>query len=115
MGYCPPGVSFFNVWKDHGISDCFMDTVSTTIISGHLLIFGSVQLWMYNKYGSRVSRHSIPPSSLYVVQLLMTIFISVLAIVKFILQAVVLNNGAIYGYMVSKLTIIKYWNNFTNL
>uniref|UniRef100_A0A224XIP0 ATP-binding cassette sub-family B member 6 n=1 Tax=Panstrongylus lignarius TaxID=156445 RepID=A0A224XIP0_9HEMI len=100
MGYCPPGVSFFDIWKDHGISDCFMDTTSTSIISGHLLIFGSAQLWMYNKYGSRISRHSIPPSTLYIVQLLMTIFISVLAIFKFILQAVVLNNGAIYGYMV---------------
>ncbi|KAK9504939.1 hypothetical protein O3M35_009106 [Rhynocoris fuscipes] len=100
MGYCPPGVSFFHIWKDHGISDCFMDTVSTSIIAGHLLIFGSAQLWMYAKYGSRVSSHSIPPSTLYIVQILMTVFISILALFKFILQAVVLNQGVIYGYMI---------------
>lgn len=101
MTYCPPGVHIWDVWVDHGTSQCFMDTVTSSVIAGFILIAGGVQLWMYKKYGTEVSNNHLVKSCLYRFQIFVTLLVPLLEIVRFILQATVLNDKHIYGYMVS--------------
>ncbi|XP_069668711.1 ATP-binding cassette sub-family B member 6 isoform X2 [Periplaneta americana] len=100
MLYCPPNTTFSEVWVNHGTSQCFMETITMAVSAGFLLLFGSAQLWMYKKYGTRVSQLSLPYSKLYYVQLFFTFFLPALAIVRLILQGTVFHDRVIYGYMI---------------
>lgn len=49
MEYCPPNVTLGEIWVDHGISQCFMETASAALIGGFLLVFGLAQVIMYKR------------------------------------------------------------------
>lgn len=85
---------------NHGVSKCFMDTVSTAVISLYLIIFGSIQLWMYRKYGTDANESTLPKSKLYNLQKFILYFVPFLSILRIILQATILDDGMVYGYMV---------------
>ncbi|XP_014205257.1 ATP-binding cassette sub-family B member 6, mitochondrial [Copidosoma floridanum] len=110
MSYCPPNATFGEIWYNHGLSKCFMDTVSSSVVALYLFIFGTAQLLMYKRYGSDVDANSLPRSKLYTLQKFLHIFIVLLSIVKIVLQDTVLGDQQIYGYMVVSaiLTIIVY-------
>lgn len=59
MEYCPPNVTLGEVWVDHGISQCFMETVSGAIIGGFLIICGIMQIVMYKRYVKSSSTSAI--------------------------------------------------------
>lgn len=101
MEYCPPNVTLNEVWVDHGISQCFMETVSSTIIGLFILVFGSTQIVMYKRYATEVM--DVRPSKLFAVQIFFTLFIPFMAIIRFFLQAFFFEGGQIYGYMVVAL------------
>lgn len=101
MRYCPLNVTLGEVWINHGTSQCFMETLTVSITAGLLFLFGSAQLWIYRKYGTQLAQLSVPRSKLYHAQIFFTFLLPVLAAVRFILQATVLNGGIVYGYMVS--------------
>lgn len=106
MRYCPLNITFTDIWINHGVSKCFMDTISTSIIFLYLIIFGSIQLWMYRKYGtdnnaiSDADENALPRSKLYNLQKFILYFVPFLSILRIILQATVLDDGIVYGYMV---------------
>lgn len=102
MSYCPQNVTFGEIWVAHGISKCFTDTIITSILTIYLLAFGSAQLWIYRKYGTQVNPHTIPKSKLYNLQKIFLYIIPLLSLARIILQATVLNDKKIYGYMVSE-------------
>lgn len=102
MKFCPPNVSLSDFWLNHGISHCFMDTVSSSVITGFLLIFGSIQLIMYKKYATPIEADRIAASSLYNFQIFLHTFVPALALVRFMLQATVYHDAIIYGYMVRR-------------
>lgn len=108
--YCPPNITFTDIWVKHGMSKCFMDTVSTSIISLYLLIFGTIQLWMYRKYGTETNASLLPKSKLYIVQKFFLYFVPILSILRLILQGTILDEKKIYGYMIltTVLTVIIY-------
>ncbi|KAJ8980819.1 hypothetical protein NQ317_000552 [Molorchus minor] len=110
ISYCPPGINIWDVWVNHGTSQCFMDTLSTSVLAGFILIAGTIQLCMYRKYGTEVAPNHLSRSKLYYVQIFFTLLLPVLEIVRFILQATVYNNKAVYGYMIVSLilTIFAY-------
>ncbi|KAK5638748.1 hypothetical protein RI129_013043 [Pyrocoelia pectoralis] len=110
MLYCPPNVNISDIWIDHGTSKCFMDTVSTSIIGGFLLLAGTIQLMIYRKYGTELPHSELSKSSLYGVQIFFTLLIPVLEVVKFSLQATILGDKQIYGYMILSLvlTLLAY-------
>ncbi|KAL1123651.1 hypothetical protein AAG570_002727 [Ranatra chinensis] len=101
MGYCPQNISIYTVWVDHGISECFIDTLSAVVIGAYLLLFGSAQLWMYAKYGSphhmTVQRRD---RFLFAVQLFLTFLLAILPVVGFLVNVYMKNHGAVYGYMI---------------
>lgn len=107
MLYCPEGIKITDIWVHHGISDCFMDTVSTLWMALFLFIFGLAQLWMYKKYGSPVALQSLPTSWLYLLQMFLTMMLSVIIIIKFVLQVVLINHGHFYGYMVFSTVVMS--------
>lgn len=100
MKYCPPNITFNDIWIDHGVSKCFMDTISISIISLYLIIFGSIQLWIYHKYGTETDESTLPRSKLYNLQKFVLYFVPILSIIRIILQATILDDGMVYGYMV---------------
>lgn len=100
MKYCPPNITLSDVWVNHGISECFMDTVSYTATLSILLIFGTLQLLMYMKYSTRVNNAQVNKSKLYIMQICFTILIPVLSVVRFTLQATYFKEHDLYGYMV---------------
>ena len=109
MEYCPKDTPINIVWINHGISECFMNTVSSAVIGGFLLIFGTLQLFMYHKYAIEIERTQIGKSKLYVFQLLLLIVVPILAVIRFILEGFIFDGHVLYGYMVSnKRTNIKY-------
>lgn len=111
MLYCPPNVTLSQIWINHGISHCFMDTVSTSIMCGFLIIFGTLQLLMYRKYATPITDlNQISKSHLYKLQIFLLCFLPLLALIRFTLMAFVYKNGAIYGFMIlsTLLTIFMY-------
>lgn len=106
MTYCPANITFTDIWVEHGMSKCFMDTVSIIVISSYLLIFGTIQLWMYRKYGSESNITLLPKNKLYIVQKFFLYLVPILSIVRIILQGTILDDNKIYGYMV--MNVIQY-------
>ncbi|XP_034832420.1 ATP-binding cassette sub-family B member 6 [Maniola hyperantus] len=103
MEYCPPNVTLGEIWIDHGISQCFMETASAGIIGGFLIVCGLMQIVMYRRYATEVV--DVRSSKLFMVQLFFTLFVPVLAVVRFLLQAFVFKGGHIYGYMILALVV----------
>lgn len=106
MLYCPPNITLSEVWVDGGTSQCFMDTVSNSVTGGWLLLFGLIQLWIYYKYGTKVSGASLPKSQLYGLQIMFLALLPLLCIVRFAVQATLINGNVVYGYMVSKIQYV---------
>lgn len=82
------------------MSRCFMDTLVVGILSLYILIFGTIQLWMYHKYGTEIHSHALPKSKLYNIQKFMLYFVPTLCGVRIVLQLTLFDNPTIYGYMV---------------
>ncbi|XP_029043529.1 ATP-binding cassette sub-family B member 6 [Osmia bicornis bicornis] len=110
FSYCPPNITFTDIWVQHGMSKCFMDTVSTSIISLYLLIFGTIQLGMYRKYGTEINAGLLSKSKLYIGQKFFLYFVPILSIIRIILQGTILDDKKIYGYMIltTVSTVIVY-------
>ncbi|PSN53264.1 ATP-binding cassette sub-family B member 6 [Blattella germanica] len=105
MRYCPPNVTLNEIWINHGTSQCFMETVSVSVTAGLFFIFGSAQLWIYKKYATQIWESPLPISKLFIAQIFFTFLLPILAIVRFILQATVLNGGAVYWYMILSVVL----------
>nr|XP_033335855.1 ATP-binding cassette sub-family B member 6, mitochondrial [Megalopta genalis] len=110
MTYCPPNITFTEIWVNHGMSKCFMDTINTVAISLYLLIFGTIQLWMYRKYGTENSASSLPKNKLYILQKVLLYFVPILSVLRIIFQGTILDDKKVYGYMIltTGLTVIVY-------
>ncbi|XP_068633217.1 ATP-binding cassette sub-family B member 6 [Battus philenor] len=103
MEYCPPNVTLSEIWVDHGISQCFMETISAIFIGGFLLMFGLFQIVMYKRYATEII--DARSSRWFAVQLFFTLFVPVLAVIRFLLQAFIFKGGHIYGYMILALVV----------
>ncbi|XP_054747733.1 ATP-binding cassette sub-family B member 6 [Anastrepha obliqua] len=106
MLYCPPNVTFSQIWINNGISHCFMDTVGNAVASGFILLLGTVQLLMYRKYATRNDPTHITKSRLYALQLFLLFFFPMLALLRFFLNARIYNDHAVYGYMILSTALI---------
>lgn len=79
-----------------------MDTVTSSVIAGYLLIFGTIQLLMYRKYAIPIEDPTqISRSKLYYFQIFLLLLVPTLAATRFILQGFVYEGARIYGFMVS--------------
>ncbi|KAH8382638.1 hypothetical protein KR009_004511 [Drosophila setifemur] len=107
MLYCPPNVTLSEVWTQHGISHCFMDTVGPAVYGGFLILFGCIQLLMYRKYATPITNPAqISKSRLYAVQLFLLFLLPVLALIRFLMNARVYPDSAVYGYMIFSTVMV---------
>ncbi|XP_017031761.1 ATP-binding cassette sub-family B member 6 [Drosophila kikkawai] len=109
MRYCPPNVTLSEVWTQHGISHCFMDTVGPAVYGGFLLLFGCIQLLMYRKYATRITDPTqISRSRLYALQLFLLLLLPVLAAIRFLLNARIYTDSTVYGYMLFSTGVVCF-------
>ncbi|XP_055301610.1 ATP-binding cassette sub-family B member 6-like isoform X2 [Sitodiplosis mosellana] len=92
--YCPPEVKFSDIR-----SNCFLDTLAVSILTGFIVIFGFLQLIKYWRYAKPVSDTS--SSMLYYFQIILLTIIPSLSIVDV---------THLYGYtfLVSSLTCLSF-------
>ncbi|ENN74715.1 hypothetical protein YQE_08706, partial [Dendroctonus ponderosae] len=110
FSYCSPNASIWDVRVDNGVNPCFMDTLTSSIIAGFILIAGTIQLYIYRKYGTEVSPAHLPKSKLYCLQIVITVCLPIINVVRLILTATIFEDSAVYGYMITYLflTIFAY-------
>ncbi|XP_030375007.1 ATP-binding cassette sub-family B member 6, mitochondrial [Scaptodrosophila lebanonensis] len=109
MLYCPPNVTLNEIWVNHGISHCFMDTVGPAVCGGMLLIFGTIQLFMYRQYAIPITDPTlISKSRLYALQLFLLFFMPVLALLRFFVNSRIYVDSATYGYMIFSTAFICF-------
>jgi hypothetical protein len=46
-----------DIWINHGVSNCFLETVASSITLGFILVFGITQLFFYKKYATHISKY----------------------------------------------------------
>ena len=103
--FCPPNITIHDIWINHGVSHCFMDTVSSSIITGFLLVFGMTQLIIYRKYSTQVDHRRLQSSFLYKFQLFLMLLLAVIAGVRLDMRWKFYEDTEVYGYMVSSKTL----------
>ncbi|XP_041979528.1 ATP-binding cassette sub-family B member 6 [Aricia agestis] len=103
MRYCPPNITLSEIWVDHGISQCFMETVSAGVIGTFIVVFGTIQLVMYKRYATSCDTYLSGLGAFQVVFMLLAV--PLLTIVRFLLQAFLFKDGHIYGYMIVTLVV----------
>lgn len=102
LEYCPPNVTIHDIWLNHGLSHCFFDTVSSSVIAAFIVIFGSMQLVMYRRYATPIEDSSqIATSKLYYLQLFLMSLLPLLSVLRFILESFVFPDAHLYGYTVT--------------
>lgn len=86
-----------------------METLSTGITSGFLILFGAIQFCIYLKYATSIAEmvQAAPRSRLYAFQRFLLIFVPMLASVRCMLLAYFYKEPALYGYMVSCISYLR--------
>lgn len=65
MQYCEADVKIWDVWVDRGISHCFLDTASSSLLGLWLVLLGIVELVQYGRHGTALDERLKPKSCLY--------------------------------------------------
>ncbi|KAB7503841.1 ATP-binding cassette sub-family B member 6, mitochondrial [Armadillidium nasatum] len=98
--YCEKNLTIGDIWVDKGFNPCFFDTITVGIYANFLILLGLIQWYQYSK-GTPVPTHLRPASLLYWFQIGFSIFIPLVAVVRFCLQCFVIGNHYAYGYMIA--------------
>ena len=110
--YCPPNITLDKFWVNHGLTRCFLDTCTTSIITGFLVLFGSIESLVYRKYGNVIQPRPWQRSKLFVVQIVATVLLTFLPIIECLVQLYLVHNGRLYGYLllytIGNIVICKY-------
>ncbi|CAG9770126.1 unnamed protein product [Ceutorhynchus assimilis] len=109
LSYCPPNASIWQMWLDDGVNQCFMNTLTSSVIAGFILIAGTIQLCIYRRYGTELSPIHLTKSRLYGLQIFLTVFLPVLEAIRFILAVTVFEDTSVYGYMITSLTLTVFY------
>lgn len=94
MLYCPPNVTFSDVWGNNGVSHCFLDTVTSATYGIFLTVFGFGQWLVYKRYASLKEVFIIRPKSvLMTAQFILFALMPLLAVLHLILLATVIGKS----------------------
>ena len=89
MRFCPENITIHDIWINHGISSCFLETVTSSIVSLFILIFGIAQLIFYYRFATRIEH--LPWNKLYSLQLFSHVILIVIACLDTLLRHVLFN------------------------
>ena len=105
MTYCPPNITFSEIWVKNGVSHCFLDTVTSATYGIFLLIFGIGQWLMYKKFATSVQTFVRPKSRLLAVQIFFNCFMTFISIIHIILLATVIGKFvSIFNFFLNRLS-----------
>ena len=100
MKYCSNGSFLSDPWTDDGLSRCFTETLTSSIVGGFVLFAGVAQILVYKKFSTRVDSRYIPQSCLFSLQVFLTFCMSIVALLRLILQATTIEPKFLYGYQI---------------
>ena len=108
--FCPNGTSPAVVWRDGAFTHCFIDTVSSSVLFGLIFLLGSLEIWVYYKWSTRIERNQRPKSVFFLFQILFTVLLTIHYVAFLLLRLFYLHDRAIYVYMVvaAAFTILTY-------
>ena len=95
MRYCPPNITIHDIWIGHGVSTCFLETVTSSIVALYILIFGCVQLIFYKRFSTRIE--NLPSNKLYSFQVFSHVFLILIAGLDVLLRKTIYARE-VYGY-----------------
>ncbi len=84
MRYCPPNITISDIWLNHGVSPCFLETVTSSIVAGFILIFGIVELLFYRKYATRID--NLSRNKMYMFQVASHVILILIAALDILLK-----------------------------
>ena len=96
--YCENGTSVLHVWQNRGLTHCFSDTLSTTLLGFMALGPGLAELFMYYRFRSRVPAELLQRKFLFILQLISFAILLVLPVVQTLVLSFELEQS-IYGYI----------------
>ena len=98
MRFCPENVTIHDIWINHGISSCFLETVTSSIVSLFILIFGFAQLIFYYRFATRIEH--LPWNKLYSLQVFSHVILILIACLDILLRHVLFKRPVL-GFEVS--------------
>ena len=104
--FCGNGTHLWEAWRDHGLTHCFLDTVSSSILFGFILIFGGIQILIYRKYSTLLDARWRPQSCLYHLQIALSTLMSVESVLRFTLEATVIGDKTVFVYNILTMMMI---------
>ncbi|XP_053373484.1 ATP-binding cassette sub-family B member 6-like [Mercenaria mercenaria] len=97
MEYCKNGTEFTDIWIDEGINQCFLDTITSSILFVFLFIFGCVQCSMYRKYATKIDKKYVNSNFGSVLQIFLTVLLMLESLSHIITKDLMKENGGIVG------------------
>lgn len=98
-----PNDSLANLEINYKTSECIVTISVAGTLAVFMILFGVIQLSVYQKYSTPVSQATISQSRLYYVQILVTYLMPILSVAKFLIEIFLFQNGTVYGYQVSNI------------
>eukprot|EP00095_Tigriopus_kingsejongensis_P008735 maker-scaffold683_size112676-snap-gene-0.16 protein:Tk08735 transcript:maker-scaffold683_size112676-snap-gene-0.16-mRNA-1 annotation:"atp-binding cassette sub-family b member mitochondrial isoform x1" len=86
MQYCGVNDSLSLPWINHGFGICFLHTLGSSIIGLWILICGTMQLFFYRKYATRLSEAVLPHNKTFKVQIFCHFTLTSLAALSLIVR-----------------------------
>ncbi|XP_071158913.1 ATP-binding cassette sub-family B member 6-like [Mytilus edulis] len=104
MKYCGDQLNITDIWIDDGINQCFLDTVTSSLLFAFLLIFGCVQCSMFRKYSTPIDTNTRKGTLGFIFQVLFTLVLATEPVIHAVLQDTAIYPQKVYGYQI--LTMI---------
>ena len=95
MRYCPPNITIHDIWIHHGVSTCFLETVTSSILGLFILIFGTAELIFYKRFATRIE--TLPFNKLYSLQVFCHGFLILIAGLDILLRKLLFDRE-VFGY-----------------
>lgn len=113
--FCPNS-SFSNLWVEKWMSECHFKCVEAFTFTALLTICGLIQFYNYKEYSVQLPPELIPKSKLFYIQVVITLLIPLLDVLKLLFDFFFIQMGEIYIYQVCKylkinkctLNVFKY-------
>ncbi|KAL5012191.1 hypothetical protein ScPMuIL_010742 [Solemya velum] len=110
MKYCQVNNNFDDVWYDHGLNPCFIDTVTSSILLFFISLCGCIQCSAYRRYATPISKKYHVGRFGYTIQVCTTILMMVAAVLLVILQDVSIGDQRVAGYqLLNALVAMVIW------
>ena len=118
---CPPGQTLSTPWVQQGLTPCFNDIVTTSLVFGLAAILGLCQAIFYSKYSTiNPSYSNLRVTKLYALHLTIHVILTLLPIAQTIVSVYKIQHRVFYYYQIIStcfkgLLLIFYGNSVVYL